>query len=73
MFRTVFSIGLFAVLGLIALKVIFGVFAFAVVIFLKLLYLAFWVGLLGFAVYLIIRVVSPDTARRFRERWGGGA
>ena len=30
MLRTIFSIGLFAVLGLIALKFIFGIFGFAV-------------------------------------------
>ena len=43
MFRTVFSIGLFAVLGLIAL--------------------------IGLVIYFIIRLVSPETARRLRERW----
>ena len=33
MLRTIFSIGLFAVLGLIALKFIFGIFGFAVGLF----------------------------------------
>ena len=38
MLRTIFSIGLFAVLGLIALKFVFGIFGFAVSIFMVLLF-----------------------------------
>ena len=71
MFRTIFSIGLVAVLGLIALKFIFGIFAFAIGLFLVLLRLAITVAVVGLIVYLIIRVVSPETARRLRERWSG--
>ena len=37
MLRTIFSIGLFAVLGLIALKFIFGIFGLAVGLFIGLL------------------------------------
>ena len=37
MLRTIFSIGLFAILGLIALKFIFGIFGFAVGLFMWLL------------------------------------
>ena len=62
MLRTILSIGLFAVLGLFALKFIFGIFGFAI-------------GLFGarHAGLFIIRIVSPDTARRIRERWSGPA
>ncbi len=71
MLRTIFSIGLFAVLGLIALKFIFGIFGIAVGLFVWLLFLALKIGLVLLAVYFIIRIVSPDTARNLRERWSG--
>ena len=71
MLRTIFSIGLFAVLGLVALKFIFGIFGFAVSLFLWLLFVALKVALVGLAIYFIIRVVSPETARKLRERWSG--
>ena len=71
MLRTIFSIGLFAILGLIALKFIFGILGFAVGLFMMLLVLAIKIGLVLLVIYFIIRVVSPDTARRLRERWSG--
>ena len=71
MLRTIFSIGLFAVLGLIALKFIFGIASFAVSLFMMLLFLAIKIALVLLVVYFIIRIVSPDTARRLRERWSG--
>lgn len=71
MLRTIFSIGLFAVLGLIALKFIFGIFGFAIGLFMWLLVLAVKVALIALVIYFIIRIVSPDTARKLRERWSG--
>lgn len=71
MLRTIFTIGLFAVLGLIALKFIFGLFAALVGVFLWLLGLAVRIALIGLVLYIIVRIVSPDTARRMRERWSG--
>jgi hypothetical protein len=71
MLRTIFSIGLFAVLGLIALKFIFGIFGVVVSMFIALLFLALKIALVGLAIYFVIRIVSPDTARRLRERWSG--
>ena len=73
MLRTIFSIGLFAVLGLIALKFIFGIFGFAAGLFLILLSIALKVAIVGLIIYFVIRIVSPDTARRLRERWSGPA
>ena len=73
MFRTIFSIGLFAVLGLIALKFIFGIFGVAVGLFMWLLFAAIKVALVGLLVYFIIRIVSPQTAQRLRERWSGSS
>jgi hypothetical protein len=71
MLRTIFSIGLFAVLGLIALRFILGIFGLAVGLFVALLFIALKVGLVLLAIYFVIRIVSPDTARNLRERWSG--
>lgn len=71
MLRTIFSIGLFAILGLIALKFIFGIFGFAVGLFLLLAGLALRIAIVLLVVYFIIRIVSPETARKLRERWSG--
>jgi hypothetical protein len=69
MLRTIFSIGLFAILGLIALKFIFGIFGFAVGIFVWLLFAAIKIAIVGLVLYFIIRIVSPDEARRLRALW----
>ena len=71
MLRTIFSIGLFAILGLIALKFIFGIFGFAVGIFVWLLFAAIKIGIVGLVIYFIIRIVSPDTAARLRAKFSG--
>ncbi|MBA3340258.1 MAG: hypothetical protein H0T48_00305 [Gemmatimonadaceae bacterium] len=69
MLGTIFMTGVLVMLGLFALGFVFKIFG-------GLIGLTFW--LLGFAIkalivggiaYLIIRVVSPDTARRLREKW----
>ena len=73
MFRTIFSIGLFAVIGLVVLKFLFGIFGIAVGLFLWLLFAALKIGLILLVIYFIIRIVSPETARKLRERWAGGA
>ena len=73
MLRTIFSIGLFAVLGLIALKFIFGIFGVAIGLFMALFFIALKIALVLLVVYFIIRIVSPETARRLRERWSGPA
>ena len=71
MLRTIFSIGLFAVLGLFALKFIFGILPVVLGLFLNLLFLALKFAFIGLVIYLIIRIVSPDTARRIKDRWSG--
>jgi hypothetical protein len=71
MLRTIFSIGLFAVLGLIALKVVFGILPMAIGLFVWLLFAAIKVALVGIVIYFIIRLVSPNTASKLRQRWSG--
>jgi hypothetical protein len=71
MLRTVFTIGLFALLGLFALKLVFGILPTVIGLLTTLLYLAARIALVALAIYLLIRIFSPDTARRVRERWSG--
>lgn len=75
MLRTVLYLGLFALLGLAALKLVFGVFTGLVGtllgIFFWLLGVALQIALVGLVVYFILRLVSPETARRIRERFSG--
>ena len=71
MLRTIFTIGLFALLGLFALKLVFGIMGPLFGLFLWLLVMAIKVAIIGALIYLVIRLASPDTARRMRERWSG--
>jgi len=67
---TIFMIGLFALAGLFLFKLFFGVglgllgwlisFAIKALIF-------------GAIIYLVIRILSPDTARRLREKFSGSS
>ena len=72
MLRTIFTIGLFALLGLFLLKLAFGIFGVLFGVLLGLLGVAIKVAIVGFVIYLLIRIFSPDTARRIRQRWSGG-
>ena len=71
MLRTIFTIGLFALLGLFALKLVFGIMGPLFALFMMLLVLAIKIAIFGALIYLVIRIASPDTARRMRERWSG--
>ncbi len=71
MLRTIFMIGLFAVLGLFALKLVFGIFGVLFGLFFVLLFWALRIAVIGLVVYLIIRIFSPDTARKLREKFTG--
>jgi len=71
MLRTILSIGALALLGIILLRFVFGILVGFVGLALWLLILAVKVALVGLVVYFVIRIVSPDTARRLRERWSG--
>ena len=73
MLRTVFMIGLFAIGGMFLLKLFFGVFGLFFGVLLGLLALAVKIAIFGALIYLVIRIFSPDTARRLRERWSGSA
>ena len=69
MLRTIFTIGIMALLGLVALKLVFGVLPLMVGLLIFVIGLAVKVALVGGALYLVLRVASPDTARRLKEKF----
>ena len=69
MIRTIFYIGIATLLGLFALKLLFGVLGFAFVLFGGLLMIALKIALVGGAIYLVLHLVAPETARRLRGRY----
>lgn len=71
MLRTIFTIGVMALLGLIALKVVFGLMVPLVSLLLFLVMMAVKVALVGGAIYLVVRVASTDTARRLKAKFTG--
>jgi len=73
MLRTIFMIGLFAVLGLFALKLFFGILPVVLGMFFGLIKLALFIACVGLIIYVAIRIFSPDTARKLRERWSGSS
>jgi hypothetical protein len=71
MLRTIFMIGLFALGGLFLLKLLFGLFAVGFGLLGFLFFMAIKIAIVGALVYLVIRIFSPETARRLREKWSG--
>jgi hypothetical protein len=71
MLRTLFTVGLVALLGLVALKVVFGLLGPLVALLFWLIGLAIKVLLLGAVVYFILRLVSPVTAEKIERAFRG--
>lgn len=69
MIRVILMTGLFAVLGLFALGLVFKIFGGLIGVAIWVCVLAVKIAIVGAIAYLGIRVVSPGTARRLRERW----
>lgn len=63
MFRSLVGFAVLAVVGILALKLVFKLLGFAVGLFFMLL----WWALIGFGMYMLIKLISPGTARRIRE------
>ena len=61
--RSLIGFAIFAVIGIVALKFLFGILGFAVGLFVQLL---IWAAM-GFVLYLVIKVLSPSTAGKIRE------
>ena len=71
MLRTVFTLGVFALLGIFLLGSVFSLFGFMMGAAMWVLGLANKVQISGVIVYVVIRIVSPETARRLRTRFSG--
>ena len=67
MLRTLFTIGLLALAGLVALRLVFGLLGPLVSLLFWLVGLAVKVLLIGVVVYFVIRVFSPATAERIER------
>lgn len=67
MLRTLFTVGLVALLGLVALKLVFGLLGPLVALLFWLVGLALKVLLLGAVVYFVLRIVSPATAEKIER------
>jgi hypothetical protein len=71
MLRTVFTIGLLALLGLVALKLVFGLVGFAFSLLGLLLKVAIPVLLFAGVGYVALKIVAPDAAKRIRDGASG--
>lgn len=71
MLRAIFMIGLFAMLGLFAVGMVFKLFGGIIGLTLFIVALAVKVLIVGGLLYFGIRVLSPGTAERIRDRFAG--
>ena len=69
MLRTLLTIGFIALIGLFALKLVFGLLGPLVGLLLVLLGLAVKLALIGAVLYVVVRVISPDTAKRITGKF----
>lgn len=67
MLRTLFGYAVLAIVGFFALKLVFGLLSIAFSLFIGLL----WLAAIGFAVYLVLKLISPDLARRVHDTIAG--
>lgn len=63
MIRTLVGYAILAVVGLVAIKLVFGLLGLAFQLLIALL----WLAALGFLFYLILKVISPSTADRLKS------
>jgi hypothetical protein len=63
MFRSILGFAILAVVAWLALKIFFGLLSG----FMGLLVTLLWFAAIGFVVYLVLRVVSPNTANKVRD------
>ncbi len=69
MVRAVVGYSALAVIGIVVLKLLFGLLGMAF----QLIWAVMWLAALGFIFYLIIKIISPSTAAKVRETIRGDA
>ena len=67
MLRNLFGFAVFAVVAMLLLKIVFGLFGLVLGLFGTVL----WFALIGFVIYLILKLFAPETAARVREMIAG--
>ena len=71
MLRAIFMIGLIAMLGLFAVGMVFKLFGGVLALTFFLVGITLKVVIVGGLLYFGIRVLSPGTAQRLREKFAG--
>jgi len=64
MVRALIGYAVLAIVGIVALKLLFGLLSVAF----SLMWALLWLAALGFVFYLVLKIVSPSTARRVKDR-----
>ena len=67
MLKTLFSVGIMTMVGMFLLKFAFGLFGGVIGIFVWLAWLALKILLIGAVIYFLVRLISPNTARRMTD------
>ncbi len=67
MLRTLVGYAILAVIGFFALKLVLGLLGFAFTLLMNVL----WLAAIGFLVYLVLKLISPDLARRVHDKIAG--
>ncbi len=67
MLRSLMGFAVLAIVGLLGVKLVFGLLGFVFSLLKSLL----WLAVIGFLFYLVLSVLSPRTARRIREIFRG--
>ena len=71
MLRTLFSVGLMAMVGMFLMKFAFGIFGGFIALMLWLFWIAIKILIVGCIVYFVIKLISPDTARKMTDSFSG--
>ncbi len=71
MLRTIFTIGVIAIVGLFVLRLAFGILGGLFSILFWLIGMSIPILILGAIIYLALKVFAPDTARDLRAKFGG--
>ncbi len=67
MFRNLLGFAIFAVIAVFLLKIFLGLFGLLI----GLLLTVAWFAFIGFLIYLVLKLIAPDTAARLREMIAG--
>jgi len=63
MLRSLIGFAIFAIVALVALKIVTGLLGIVLSLAMQVL----WLAIIGFVFYSVVRIVSPSTANRIKE------